>query len=168
MNKLSSSDRSALIRLASTMPVGSTERKVILAGLSRRANAPGLSLGRIQLLDERGSPVGRGGIDRHDGSDDYTVVAVVHGDYNGQGFTLKWTYKFDSDRDMEDGWSYTVNLPNPKKQTLEVSAGSLSEEDILDVLLNAGWDALSEELHDLIDHNFNTGRRSDARVFIER
>ena len=34
MNKLSSQDRSALIRLASTMPAGSEERKAILAGLS--------------------------------------------------------------------------------------------------------------------------------------
>lgn len=30
---LTASDRSRLIRLASTMPVGSTERKAILAGL---------------------------------------------------------------------------------------------------------------------------------------
>lgn len=38
-------DRSTLIRLASTLPVGSTERKAILAGLSREAaskyNVPG-------------------------------------------------------------------------------------------------------------------------------
>jgi len=34
VNKLSSQDRSALIRLASSLPVGSTERKAILAGLS--------------------------------------------------------------------------------------------------------------------------------------
>ena len=33
MRKLSSSDRSALIRLASTMPAGSSERRAILAGL---------------------------------------------------------------------------------------------------------------------------------------
>ena len=166
MNKLSSQDRSALIRLASTLPVGDQNRKVILAGLSRRAKVSGLSLGRTQLLDERGSPVGRGGIDRHEGSD-VVVVAVVHGDYNGQGFTLKWTYEFDSDHDIADGWSYTVNLPNPKKQTLEVSAGPLSADDIEGVLINAGWDALSEELHNLIDYTFNTGKRSNARVFIE-
>ena len=45
MNKLSSQDRSALIRLASTLPVGSTERKAILAGLSKTSsgefNIPG-------------------------------------------------------------------------------------------------------------------------------
>ncbi len=40
MNKFSSQDRSALIRLASTLPVGSTERKAILAGL-------GQTLGRV-------------------------------------------------------------------------------------------------------------------------
>ncbi len=34
MNKISSQDRASLIRLASTLPVGSTERKAILAGLS--------------------------------------------------------------------------------------------------------------------------------------
>ena len=34
---LTSSDRSALIRLASTMPVGSTERRAILAGLTHKA-----------------------------------------------------------------------------------------------------------------------------------
>ena len=34
MNKLSSQDRAALIKLASTMPTGSEERKAILAGLS--------------------------------------------------------------------------------------------------------------------------------------
>lgn len=35
MNKLSSQDRSSLIRLASAMPKGSEERKAILAGLSK-------------------------------------------------------------------------------------------------------------------------------------
>ena len=34
---LTAADRSALIRLASTMPVGSTERRAILAGLSHKA-----------------------------------------------------------------------------------------------------------------------------------
>jgi len=34
MNKLSSQDRASLIRLASTLPIGSVERKAILAGLS--------------------------------------------------------------------------------------------------------------------------------------
>ena len=34
---LTAADRSALIRLASTMPAGSTERRAILAGLSRAA-----------------------------------------------------------------------------------------------------------------------------------
>ena len=37
---LTAADRSALIRLASTMPVGSPERKAILAGLSKKAEAP--------------------------------------------------------------------------------------------------------------------------------
>jgi len=35
MNKISSQDRKALIRLASTMPVGSDARRAILAGLSK-------------------------------------------------------------------------------------------------------------------------------------
>lgn len=35
MNKVSAQDRKALIRLASTMPVGSEERRAILAGLSK-------------------------------------------------------------------------------------------------------------------------------------
>ena len=35
---LTASDRSALIRLASELPKGSTERKTILAGLSKKAN----------------------------------------------------------------------------------------------------------------------------------
>jgi len=39
MNKLSSQDRAALIRLASTMPVGSEERKAILAGLTKKKAA---------------------------------------------------------------------------------------------------------------------------------
>lgn len=34
MNKLSSQDRAALIRLASSLPAGDPNRKVILAGLS--------------------------------------------------------------------------------------------------------------------------------------
>ena len=42
---LTASDRSALIRLASTLPVGSVERKAILAGLSKTSsgevNVPG-------------------------------------------------------------------------------------------------------------------------------
>jgi hypothetical protein len=37
---LTSSDRSALIRLASTMVVGSPERKAILAGMAKSAKAP--------------------------------------------------------------------------------------------------------------------------------
>ncbi len=37
---LTSADRSALIRLASTLPAGSAERKAILAGLSKKAEAP--------------------------------------------------------------------------------------------------------------------------------
>jgi hypothetical protein len=36
MRKLTASDRSALIRLASSLPVGSSERKAILAGLQPR------------------------------------------------------------------------------------------------------------------------------------
>lgn len=36
---LTAADRSALIRLASTMPVGSTERRTLLAGLSVSASA---------------------------------------------------------------------------------------------------------------------------------
>jgi len=44
-NKISSQDRSALIRLASSLPAGSSERKVILAGLSKTSagevNVPG-------------------------------------------------------------------------------------------------------------------------------
>ena len=35
MNKLSSNDRSALLRLASSLPVGDESRKVILAGLQK-------------------------------------------------------------------------------------------------------------------------------------
>ena len=41
MNKLSSQDRSSLIRLASSLPVGSEERKVILAGLAQTQVASG-------------------------------------------------------------------------------------------------------------------------------
>ena len=37
---LTAADRSALIRLASTLPAGSEERKAILAGLSKKAEAP--------------------------------------------------------------------------------------------------------------------------------
>ena len=36
---LTAADRSALIRLASTLPAGSEERRAILAGLSKQANA---------------------------------------------------------------------------------------------------------------------------------
>jgi hypothetical protein len=36
---LTAADRSALIRLASTLPAGSPERKAILAGLGKKANA---------------------------------------------------------------------------------------------------------------------------------
>ena len=38
---LTAADRSALIRLASTMPVGTPERKAILKGLSKRAGLVG-------------------------------------------------------------------------------------------------------------------------------
>lgn len=41
--KLTASDRSALIRLASTMPVGSPERKAILASLNSASAQSGLS-----------------------------------------------------------------------------------------------------------------------------
>jgi|SaaInlV_100m_DNA_2_1039680.scaffolds.fasta_scaffold11685_2 hypothetical protein len=45
MKTLTTSDRKALIRLASTMPVGSADRKTILKGLSRsRAVAAGTTL----------------------------------------------------------------------------------------------------------------------------
>ena len=37
MNKLSSQDRSALIRLASSLPAGDQTRKAILAGLQKTA-----------------------------------------------------------------------------------------------------------------------------------
>ena len=46
---LTAADRSALIRLASTMPAGSEERKAILAGLSKKANA--FPKGKIRLSD---------------------------------------------------------------------------------------------------------------------
>jgi len=39
MNKLSSQDRSSLIRLASSLPAGSSERKAILAGLQPQRTA---------------------------------------------------------------------------------------------------------------------------------
>ena len=37
MNKISSQDRSALIRLASSLPAGDEKRKAILAGLAKTA-----------------------------------------------------------------------------------------------------------------------------------
>ena len=39
MKKISSQDRSALIRLASSLPAGSEERKAILAGLNKTSRA---------------------------------------------------------------------------------------------------------------------------------
>ena len=44
---LTASDRAALIRLASAMPVGSDERRAILAGLNRTAAASGS--GRVAI-----------------------------------------------------------------------------------------------------------------------
>ena len=38
MRRLAASDRSALIKLASSLPAGSPERKAILAGLTRKAS----------------------------------------------------------------------------------------------------------------------------------
>jgi hypothetical protein len=40
MNKISTQDRKALIRLASSMPVGSAERRAVLAGLSKTGFDP--------------------------------------------------------------------------------------------------------------------------------
>ncbi len=40
MNKLSSQDRASLIKLASSLPTGSPERKAILAGLKKSAGGP--------------------------------------------------------------------------------------------------------------------------------
>ena len=168
MNKISSQDRSALIRLASGLPVGDENRKAILAGLSKRAKVPGLYLGRTQLLDAQGRPEDIGGFSRTEGIDRYVVVAVVHGDYNDQEFTLRWTYKIRGDSDIEDGWYYDVSLPNPEKMIFELSEGPLSEDDLFEILNNAGWDELSEELYDLFDSHYNTGRRDEGPVRIER
>lgn len=49
---LTASDRSALIRLASTLPKGSPERKAILKGLSKQANRPeGWARAYLQWFD---------------------------------------------------------------------------------------------------------------------
>ena len=49
---LTASDRSSLIRLASTLPAGSAERKAILAGLSKSAGTKELDLlNRSELAD---------------------------------------------------------------------------------------------------------------------
>jgi hypothetical protein len=57
---LTASDRSALIRLASTMPVGSTDRRAILAGLSKSALTAGtvrafiaVALSKLTQFDQR-------------------------------------------------------------------------------------------------------------------
>jgi hypothetical protein len=56
---LTASDRSALIRLASTMPAGSVERRAILAGLSKTASAL-LGDARVSaLVDDLMSEAGR-------------------------------------------------------------------------------------------------------------
>lgn len=59
--KLTASDRSALIRLASSMPAGSTERKAILAGLAKTStwgDGPDLADAVQQVLS--GFLVGQG------------------------------------------------------------------------------------------------------------
>lgn len=59
MRKLSSNDRSALIRLASAMPVGSPERKTILAGLTRKASDV---LGKLEAVANTRLKPGRNNI----------------------------------------------------------------------------------------------------------
>jgi hypothetical protein len=59
---LTASDRKSLIRLASTMPVGSDERKAILAGLSKTAKAPVPEAGQwIRIVDPSDSWAEDGG-----------------------------------------------------------------------------------------------------------
>ena len=55
---LTASDRSALIRLASTMPAGSPERRAILAGLQKTAGGPNTEAEWQEFLDmqERYAP----------------------------------------------------------------------------------------------------------------
>ena len=52
---LTASDRSALIRLASTLPKGSKERKAILAGLKEAARRTPITLQELLDLDEGGT-----------------------------------------------------------------------------------------------------------------
>ena len=58
MNKISSQDRAALIRLASSLPAGNPTRKAILAGLARKT-ARSSAIEPYQKVE--GVPYGRGG-----------------------------------------------------------------------------------------------------------
>ena len=66
MRKLTASDRSSLIRLAASLPVGDENRRAILSGLrdrSKKAGAPLVTIGRYnydaeqiqEMLDEKGN-----------------------------------------------------------------------------------------------------------------
>lgn len=52
---LTAADRSALIRLASTLPAGSAERKAILAGLQKQAGPDRSLMNKAHSLLERGT-----------------------------------------------------------------------------------------------------------------
>jgi len=160
---LTASDRSVLIRLASTLPVGSTERKAILAGLSRQAQS--VQFGNAKLLDERGKPIYKGGLAR-DGSDgdEFIVQAVIPGKYNGQGFVLRLTYKIVGSHSYYDGWSFKVMLTDFKNENIVVLKGPLSKDQMFDFLTSGptarhgddAWDEVLEIVRDLIDTHYNT------------
>jgi len=51
MRKLSSSNRSALIKLASSLPSGSPERRAILAGLQQKAASGEVNIPDVHIFD---------------------------------------------------------------------------------------------------------------------
>lgn len=82
---LTAADRSALIRLASTMEPGSPERKAILAGLEKSA------------LSEPGDPYGKGVVNRESLGDDIEKSLVEYAGRVLKGMGTFYTYPEDSE-----------------------------------------------------------------------
>lgn len=59
MKRLTTSDRSAIIKLASALPTGSEERRVLLKGLGTQKSSYAIDVGEIELAF---TPMGEGGV----------------------------------------------------------------------------------------------------------
>lgn len=144
MKNLTASDKLALVRLASSLTVGSPERRAILAGLSREADFSGdvwLLVNDIEVVGPRYS-----GIVPEGTSFKVLVTGTIYSEEDpdgGQGFELKETYRV---LPQSPGGAYQLSVSIHPNDISVSGRGPFEKQDVYDHWLHSSSGASHKDV----------------------